>query len=381
MAGKLANMKMAAVEETVKGVLETPTAADFIKLAADAKPPAPTQKMIESPEMSGTLSPEDDIVGPDEGSWDIPLVLKGSGQNGVKPASAIFLRNSFGIESTPTGGTIPAASSPTATVITVTGSDFEENDACLVEMSGGNWEGAWITNVVEGSGEQTITLFPALSGAPSEGATVNPGIIYKPTSDELQKTLSIYYWLDGVKYSLAGCMGSPSFDFKYAEVPKLKMSMKLMTWTPSDEVCPFTPAYVGGTPFICCGGSFKLGSIEEYIENLSLDLAGDIAMLTAIQSTGAYDAYMSARKPAGSFDPFMNDASFLTAYKAGSTAEAHFSIGNHTNLIMARMPRIKYREVKPADKNGVNSYSVGYSAAKTVADDEVFLAFLSSVTP
>lgn len=380
--GLLQNMKFAAVEEVTPGVLVAQTADDYIKLAADAKPPGVAQKFIDNPEMSGSMSPEDPIPGPDEGGWDFSVVLKGSGTIGVAPESGVLLKNIFGIQRIPTGGTVKTGSTPTTTELICTGSNFEINDALLVDLGGGAWDSAWITDVVAGSGEQTLTLFPALPSAPSPDVNVHPAVIYKMSSLEVNhNTLSLYCYLDGVKYSLGGCIGNVAFDFKWGEVPKATFQMKLSNWVAEDAVCPDTPNYDAVKLFACTGGSFKLGSGEEYIENFSCDLGYNVAQLGAIQSNGYYKTWLNKREPKGSFDPFMNDSSFLTAYKNGTTAQSHVKIGGPSNMIMLRQPRIMYRDVKAADKEGINTYDIGYRATKTSADDEVFLAFLSNVSP
>ena len=59
----------------------------------------------------------------------------------------------------------------------------------------------------------------------------------------------------------------------------------------------------------------------------------------------------------------------------------HLRVGTASNMIVMKLPRIVRKDVKMSDKEGVNTYDDSFAASKTVADDEVFLAFLSSVDP
>ena len=379
--GLLQNMIVTVVTETTEGTLQADAAGDALKLLKDAKPPAVAKKFIESPTMSGSLSPDDPLVGPDEGSFELPVALKGSGYSTTPPECDALLHAMFGKRTIPTGGVVAASPSPTTTAFTVTGSTFAVNDAILVEVGTG-WQYSWITAVTDGSGNQALTVAPALTQAPATGADVKPGVTYKPSSAEADfKSLSVYYYMDGIKFSLAGCRGNPSFDFKWGEVPSVTFKMELMKWTAADAAIGFTPTYDAAPLFICTGGSFLLNGSEHYIENFSIDLGLNIAKLGAIQAEGYHDIFISARTPEGSFDPYATDAAHLTAFKAMTPGAIHLRVGTASNMIVMKLPRIVRKDVKMSDKEGVNTYDVSFAASKTVADDEVFLAFLSSVDP
>jgi hypothetical protein len=294
----------------------------------------------------------------------------------------VLLHNCFGSRTISTGGTVDDTdTTPTTTTIEVSGAAFTVNDACLVAI-GGSWEGAWITAISTGTYGQILTLAPALSEAPADEAAVKPGVVYKPSSDEDDfDSMSVYYYMDGLRLKLAGCRGTVSFEFPWGEVPKAKFAMELMTWTPEDADIGYTPSYQDVNPFICAGGSFKMDTDETYIESLAVDLGLSIAKIGAIQSDGWYDTFISKREPSGSFDPFATSVAHFTAWKAMTAAALYLKIGDSTNMILVRLPRILRKDVKLSDKEGVNTYEIEFNAAKTSGDDEIFLAFLSSVDP
>lgn len=379
--GLLQNTVVTVVTETTEGTLQADAAGDALKLLKDAKPPDVTKKFIESPTMSGSLSPDDPLVGPDDGSFELPVALKGSGYSTTPPECDALLYAMFGKRTIPTGGVVAASPTPTTTAFTVTGSTFTANDAILVEIGTG-WQYTWITAVTDGTGDQALTVAPALTQAPATGADVKPGVTYKLSSAEADfKSLSVYYYMDGIKFAMAGCRGNPSFEFKWGEVPTVKFKMELMSWTATDADIAFTPTYDTAPLFICTGGSFLFNGSEHYIESFALDLGLKIAKLGAIQAEGYHDIFVARRAPEGSFDPYATDVAHLTAFKAMTPGAINLRVGDSSNMIVMKLPRVMRKEVKMSDKEGVNTYDVSFAASKTVADDEVFLAFLSSVDP
>lgn len=526
--GLLQNLIFAIVEETIEGTPETDIATSVVKLGKDAKPPKIGKALIDAPEMSGSLSPEDPIVGQDSVAFELPIVLKGSGKRNTPPEFDVLMKNTFGVRTNPAAGTVSPVKTASTTIYTVTGSGlaspnkilvkigatYEEvtvssvtpgtgvqvvtasaaslapvngativsslvngtvaaspapttttfdltggtltagdeilveigatyqvgvvdtvtpgagvqsiilesaltvppstgadvhiltphgyvvvasapavgafsvvgstltaNDAILVAI-GAAFEETWVVTASDTLGSQALTVSPVLSQAPATDGLVYPGVTYKLSSDQANfLSMTAVHYVDGIKIVTPGCRGNVAFQFNANDVPMATFSMEGMNWTATNAVCAFTPTYQNVRPFIVSQGSWKLGAAEEYIENFAIDLGWTVAKLNAIQASGVYDIFLSKRDPNGSFDPFANSVTHLTAWKAMTPATVTFKIGDTTNMILMKLPRIIRREVTFADKEGVNTFDIAFAASKTVANDEVFLSFLSITAP
>jgi hypothetical protein len=277
------------------------------------------------------------------------------------------------------------AAAPTTTVFGIEAATLAENDIVLVNVASGatpSYEVAKITDVVNGGGHVTVTVTPALGAAPTAGKACIGQYTYKPTSDRtLVKSLSVYHYNDGIKIAQPGCRGNVKMDFKWGEMAKMVFSMSPLTWTPTTAAAGFTPdfsALLSALPAM--GGSFKVSGTEEYVESLSLDMGVKVASLGALQTTGYYENFVGARQPKGSFDPFAADAVHLTTFKAGASATVWLKFGSDNNIFVLTMPDIQRESVEFADREGINTYNVGYRAYGVSGNDEVILAFCSPTT-
>lgn len=383
--GMLENMIITAVIETTPGALEADSAADAVKFTKDTKPPKTSVKFIENPESTGTLSPSRGYIGPDDGGFDISLLLRGSGFQNVEPPMGKFLKACGFVATLGVGGAVAASPAPTTTAFTVTGADLNVNDIIMVNVASGataSYEIVKVTAVTDGTGDQAITVSPALTAAPTSTKMVIGQYTYKPTSDrDVMESLSIYHYLDGIKIVQPGCRANVKFDFKWGEMGKAVFSFVPLSWTPSTADAGFTPDFsdlLAALPAM--GGSFKIGASEEYVESVSLDMGVKVPALGAIQTTGYYENFVSGRQPKGTFDPFASTADHLTAFKAGTLASLRLKLGSGNNIFAAHLASIQRESVDFSDREGINTYGIGFGAYGVEGNDEVILAFCSPTT-
>lgn len=383
--GHLDNLIITAVIETVAaGTLQADAGdgTDALRFTQDTKPPKTEIEWIDNPEYTGTLGASEGYTGPRKGGFDIGMLLRGSGYYDVAPPMGILLKACGFKEVLGTGGTVDASPPPTTTAFTVTGSDLEVNDIILVDVASGataSFERTQVTDVTDGTGNQEITVSPALSAAPTSDHAVLGQPTYKLSSDPSDhKSLSIYHYLDGIKISSPGCRGVVKFDLKWKELAKAMFTFTPLDWTESDAdygSIPDFSALQSGMPVMA--GVFTHGGTDTYIESLSLDTGQNVPALGAIQSSGYYQNFMGDRNVVGTFDPFASSSAVLTAFKAGAKAAIWFSLGSGDNQVVISMRRTKYKDVSFADREKINTYAIGFQALETLGDDELAIAFCS----
>lgn len=383
--GMLENLIITAVVEDTPGTLKADSSADAVKFTKDTKPPKTAVTFIENPEMTGTLSPSRGYIGPDDGGFDISLLLRGSGYQNVEPPMGKFLKACGFVANLGVGGVVASSPTPTTTAFSVEGADLAVNDIIMVNVASGStptYEIVKVTAVTDGTGEQTITVSPALSVAPTATKAVIGQYTYKPTSDrDAMESLSVYHYLDGIKIAQPGCRANVKFDFKWGEMGKAVFSFVPLSWTPTTAEAGFTPDFSDLlTALPAMGGSFKVGAAEEYVESVSLDMGIKIPALGAIQTTGYYENFVSGRQPKGTFDPFANDAAHLTAFKAGTLASLWLRLGSGNNIFVTHLASIQRESVDFSDREGINTYGIGFGAYGVEGNDEIIMAFCSPIT-
>lgn len=146
---------------------------------------------------------------------------------------------------------------------------------------------------VELAGSGTAGTAPAwgpllIGCAMAEVITAATNVVYSPVS-ALFKSLTIYYYLDGLQKKMTGCMGNVSLDFPEGEIPKLKFeftgidSGQTAVVTPVQTLTSFKVPQVitnGNTGDVKFGGTYAAGAITggtAYISRgISLSLGNSI---------------------------------------------------------------------------------------------------------
>jgi len=121
-----------------------------------------------------------------------------------------------------------SASSASATAVTVTtgeGVNFRKGTFIAVENAANEMEWTKITNI----STDTLTVSPALTGIPADGAIVRNLYDYAP-SESLQRSLSIQQRFVGesdqsTSHSIKGCFGDLSWDLPVGKLPSMTLGV------------------------------------------------------------------------------------------------------------------------------------------------------------
>ena len=212
---------------------------------------------------------------------------------------------------------------------------------------------------------------------------------YLPATDTL-KSLTIYWYDDGVLHKAIGCMGQPKLSAKSGEAPKLVFDFMglqidptatasvvatLTAWKPpvaitKDNVsdvkfgCTYAAgALVGGTPYASTGLTLDWGNTVNFSPNLT-----------------AQEIVLSERKIKGSMSLQLSAADEVTmagAVKAGSTQGMGFVIGNTSgNMIMLHAPAMRLTTYKKEELDGKRMIGFDWELDPVAGNDELRLISL-----
>lgn len=122
----------------------------------------------------------------------------------------LALRHALGTEYASAGDTVDSAASGSAVTV-VDGTKFKKGTWVAVEVTSGVMEAALITNIAT----HVLTLAPALSATPSNGAVIRNLYNYAPAESHA-KSLAMrvaYVGDSAAQYLVTGCYGNVAFDF------------------------------------------------------------------------------------------------------------------------------------------------------------------------
>lgn len=238
---------------------------------------------------------------------------------------------------------------------------------------------------VEMKGSGTIDAPPEMGAALracgfGETITLSTSVAYKPVSTALESA-TIYYYQDGKRHVLTGCLGNVTFNWTTGSVPMATFTFTGHIGTPTDVPLP-AGTFDSTVPLTLRGlSSFVIGGYAAVINALEFSMNNEIATPPSI---GAPDGYgqvrIVSRDVSGSFDPedvLLATKDFIAEWKAGTTSA--LDTGEHGtavgNRIRIQHPAVAYRDISQADRDAVRTLGIGYGAGISAGDDEVTITF------
>lgn len=204
--------------------------------------------------------------------------------------------------------------------------------------------------------------------------------VYEPVTNTLP-SVSIYYFLDGVRHIMLGCRGNVSFDLSANGIPTMKFSFTGIDGTITDQAMP-TPtlsAFVSPSPLLSANVTGLLGGKEMtggttgiQTEKYTLDMQNEVSFR---QVLGASGVILTGRNPTGAatieatsqtFNDWFAYIKALT--KAPSFVRNGNGAGNYCTLFM---PRAQLTGGKYSDASGIVTQDFGIKAIPVSGNDEV----------
>lgn len=257
------------------------------------------------------------------------------------------------------------------------------NISTLQQVYGGRLNVIAFDVELKGSGG-AVDLPPEISPvfrACGFGETINAAVdvTYEPVSTG-HESVTIYYFQDGVRKILTGCRGNISFNFETGAVPKA--SVTLIGHVALDtDVALASPTYDGVVPVALVGVPFTVGGYSAVINVLNFDMGNTIATPPDISASDGYsEIQITSRDVNGSIDPesvvIATDDPLQDLEQGNTLVLTTGVIGSGIGAeLQVDMPAIYYRDVSPADRDGVRTKETPFGCVESTGDDEVSLIY------
>lgn len=232
-------------------------------------------------------------------------------------------------------------------------------------------------------------LMLACGSSELTGLTLPNRVEYLPATDAL-KTLSIYWYDDGLLHKMLACSGNVKLSAKAGEAAKLMFEFTglqvdataasnatavLTAWKPpvairkanvTDIVLGATyaaGALTGGTPYNSTGLTLDWGNKVVADEFLSTQEVG----ISDRKISGSLSVKVSAAE----------EVTLLAALKAGTSQSVGFVIGNTAgNMVMLHGPALRWKTHKKEDVNGKRLSGFDFELNPVAGNDELRLVCL-----
>lgn len=199
---------------------------------------------------------------------------------------------------------------------------------------------------------------------------------YDPVSTSLD-SCTIYAYRDGLKYELNGGRGNVKFDFPAGKVATMTFTFTGHAVAPIDSALP-SPTVDSTVPKVVKNSSFVIGSFPAIVSSLELDMQNQVVVPDDINASDGYGEVQIVNRTAqGSFNPEVESVAtkdFYAEWTTGLAQSLTIQVGvTSGNILILTAPRIVFRELSEADREGIMTYDLQFTAARNTGDDEVKL--------
>jgi hypothetical protein len=387
MSTQLVRARFAAVAakiETVQGtdaIAGTPAAADWV--AGDVTVDF-GERTAENPELTGSLDRAAGIFGGLRPSITIRVPLRGSGAAGTAPEFGKLLSACTYVE-TETAAAIGAPTALPASGHTTTAVTLETPFAATAQLYRGmplvlSGDVAETTAIVDYTVGRVASLGSTLSAVPDAdtSALIPINWRYHPTSDQdLYKTVTIYFFADGIRWIFTGCVGTWSLELTTGEIGYLSFQMRGSLLSETTAAVPAGwSSVVRPTPPTFVSGRAQFRRTKAQLRSLRLDAGVGVTLPDdPEQIEGIGPAVPIERAGTGTLDPLMNtttQVALFNAIRAGENVPFMAIIGSTAgNRFLAMSPAARVQRRGLGNREGLMSNEI--TVALDGADSALFL--------
>lgn len=214
----------------------------------------------------------------------------------------------------------------------------------------------------------------------NETINVAADVQYAPVSTG-HESITIYYFEDGKRHILVGCVGNVSFNLEAGALGKMSFTFTGHLVDVTDVALPTVPIYQTNVPPPIISTPFTIGGFAAIINALTFDMSNTVATPPDVSATDGYSTVrITQRDVQGSYDPeaaliAANDP-FTDLEDGTPLATAMGVIGSAVgNRIQLDFVRAYNKDVSPGDRDGVRTYDIPLGFAEVAGDDEVIVTF------
>lgn len=215
--------------------------------------------------------------------------------------------------------------------------------------------------------------------AMSETVVASTSVTYEPTSSA-HESLTIYYFMDGVRYILTGCRGNVVFTLTARGILMAAFEFTGHSDAATDVALP-SPTYDTTVPTAIKGLSFTVGGYSAVINELTVDLGNAIAIPSSVSASDGYgEIRISDRDVQGSLDPehtLIATNDFEADLRAGTLMALTTGVIGATagNRVQVDLDQVYYTDISPADRDAVRTLSTPIRCKDTSGDDDATFIF------
>jgi hypothetical protein len=211
-----------------------------------------------------------------------------------------------------------------------------------------------------------------------------PGIQYKPTSDDSElKTITIYYYNDGLLYKITGAMGTFTISAESGNYATIEFSFTGQYVEVTDAALPTNAVYNDTLPQQVEYAGLVLGEATECIltaSNWSIDQGNTITPRSDICGADGYNGVrLTARAVNGTIDPeatLISTFPFWTEFSQGRRLFYTINQGNESgNRITITVPKAQISGISQGDRDGISVYETDLRFTANKGDDEIIFYF------
>lgn len=249
---------------------------------------------------------------------------------------------------------------------------------------GGNLKTVTFDVEVKGSGTAgTAPEFGPLLKACgfTETIVASTSVTYDPSSTRTDhKSLTIYYFQDGLRHAITGCRGSLTGVIETGNMAMFSFTFTGHGGAPTDVALP-TPTLDATEPVAVKGAAFTIDGYAACVNNLSFDIGSSLVLPSCMNDADGYgEVFINGRDVNGTFDPEMElvaTEDFYGNFVAGTKMAMTTGVIGATagNRFQVDMDQVYYRDIAPGDKDGIRTYEIPYGAVETAGDDEISIIF------
>lgn len=217
-----------------------------------------------------------------------------------------------------------------------------------------------------GSGSTAAWAFTPTSGTGSS--------LYIPS-------LTMALWEDGVKKTIKGARGNVRFTGKIGEPIYAEFDF-LGVWNAiADEALP-SPTYESQIPPVLLDSHVSIGSYAACANGFTIDSGNNLALRDCLNAASGYmSTIVTSRKMSGTIDPEMElvaTKDWFSLWTASTNQSLIIgNVGTGTgNVVKFVMPKLRFKKVSDADRNGIAVADIAFDLEETSVDDELTLYFL-----
>ncbi len=201
---------------------------------------------------------------------------------------------------------------------------------------------------------------------------------YLPLSDPAQhKSVTLYFFRDGIQHKVIGCRGSWTLDLAVGEIPIYKFSMRGLWVDPGDVALP-SITVLDIVPPTCKSLGAQIAAYSPVgVNGISLGIGNTLVRKKDVNAAeGVSGIVITGREPTGSIDPEVDTLAnfnpwdyWKNATKAAITCSVGSVAGNQFDV---SVPKAQFDDVKYNDRDGMVVYDLPFiPTINSAGDDEI----------